>query len=97
VGVLSLVCSLPGYIFCKSWFLHLGQLASGTASNLLDLKAGKLLLELLELLGKLSLVLGAQFVSLDSSLMKGVEKIVTKVEGQDPVSEIAKNHEPALC
>lgn len=48
--------------------LHLGQLAGRAAGNLLDLEAGKLLLELLELLGELGLVLGAQFVSLDSSL-----------------------------
>jgi hypothetical protein len=52
----------------KTKDLHLGQLSSGATGNLLDLKAGKLLLELLELLGELSLVLGAQLVSLDSSL-----------------------------
>jgi hypothetical protein len=47
-------------------FLHL--LESSSSSDLLDTERGKLLLELIELLGKLSLVLVAKFVGFNGDL-----------------------------
>lgn len=46
-------------------YSHLGQLGSGTSSDLLDPEGEKLLLELNQLLGEVGLVLGDELVSTD--------------------------------